>query len=32
MELRDTGADAVLDGLSDTAAVISVIERLTGGP
>jgi phosphoglycolate phosphatase-like HAD superfamily hydrolase len=29
MELRDTGADAVLDDLSDTAAVVEVIEHLT---
>jgi phosphoglycolate phosphatase-like HAD superfamily hydrolase len=33
-ELRDAGADAVLDDLADTAAVVAVVDRLTlpGGP
>jgi phosphoglycolate phosphatase len=33
-ELRDAGADAVLDDLADTAAVVAAVDRLTlpGGP
>jgi phosphoglycolate phosphatase len=30
-ELRDAGADAVLAGLADTAAVVAAVERLTAG-